>query len=121
VIFGEDLIKAIVSGRKTVTRRRVKPIGWEDVRPCHYRKGGVYAVQPGRGKKGVAQIEVTSVELSPLGAALEDAEANREGFDSGEDFRHYWLGLYGELDEDQAVWRIEFELIGVPARLEAVA
>lgn len=62
MIFGQEMIDAVLAGRKTVTRRPVKFLDgptrdWLRV-PCRYKPGRTYAVQPrieeGRAKVGAA-------------------------------------------------------------------
>lgn len=100
MIFGKGLIPAILAGEKTVTRRT----------STRYRPGSTYAVQPGRGLRGVARIRVTDVRREPLGR-LSDEEVAKEGFESQVDFAKYWISMHGRYDEETMVSRIEFELI----------
>lgn len=116
MIFKQEMVDAILSGRKTVTRRRVKyeDTGFEIRRvPCRYRPGKTYAVQPGRGKKGVARILVLSVQTGPLGHSheLSGDEIESEGFPDEITFVKYWWSLYTNWEPDQLVHRIQFELV----------
>ena len=93
------------------------------VLPSKYTVGKTYAIQPGRGKKSLGRIRIISVEKQALrDITQEDAVA--EGF-SGyfewfptDQFFDYWCRLYriinnevhSDLDLDEQVWRIEFEL-----------
>jgi hypothetical protein len=99
MIFGPELIGKVLSGKKTVTRRR----------SSRYQVGKVYTVQPGRGKKHVAHIRITSVAEEML-AALTEEEARHEGFPSRAAFVGYWRMLYGRFDATERVTRIAFRL-----------
>ena len=102
MIFRPELVEAIRAGRKTETRRPVKPgVG------CRYAPGRTYAVQPGRGQRAVCRIEVVSARCEALGEIDEQA-ARREGFDSRAAFFDYWRGLYGSVEFGQKVWAIRF-------------
>jgi hypothetical protein len=116
VIFRQEMIDAIMSGRKTVTRRPLTkhPVTGNpsDQFACRYEVGKDYAIQPGRGKRQVARLRVKSVEKWMLGVTNE-GEAVLEGFPSRDAFEAYWRKLYGGFDPGQLVHRIEFELIPV--------
>ena len=104
--FKSELVLKILSGRKSVTRR---------INPGHYRVGGIYAVQPGRGFPGVAKIKITDMRLEKLGD-INRFEAIREGFGGDNpvhEFLEYWKRLHSEINLNREVWRIEFELVGV--------
>lgn len=105
MIFRLPLITKILTGEKTQTRRPVK-----DGKPCRYLVGGDYAVQPGRGKRGVARIRVTAVRREQLrDLTAEDAVA--EGFATPRDLYDYWTQLYGTHSVFDEVWVISFELV----------
>ena len=112
MIFGPDLIPKVLDGSKTVTRRRSHH---RDDRPLRYLAGGVYAVQPGRGKPHVGHIEVLSVSVEELGlitqfhyASQRRAEAQEEGFKSLPEFVRYWIKLHGGFNPHELVARIAF-------------
>ena len=120
MIFKPEMVEKILAGEKTVTRRPVKfkselppgapgPVRVEQ--PCRYEVGKTYAVQPGRGQKGVGRIRVLAVRRKPLGHYMLTDETLREGFQSFTRFRAYWERLYGSYDPTQLVDRIEFELV----------
>jgi len=75
MIFGPAMLEQVLSGTKTVTQR--------------YRPGRSYAVQPGRGMRGVGRGLVTDVRLEALGE-ITDAEALLEGFPDASAFLAYW-------------------------------
>jgi hypothetical protein len=130
VIFGDQLLPKVLDGSKTVTRRPVKydrvtlvglpgPVSVE--RPCKYKVGTAYGVQPvikdgpgkGRGGKAVGRIRILDVrreQLKDVGF-VPTAEARREGFKDWGAFATYWEQLYGSYDPTQLVDRIEFELV----------
>ena len=100
MIFGPEVLKKVLSGEKTVTRRR----------GSSYVVGQVLAVQPGRGKKHVAHIRILDVASSRLSVVMAPGEARREGFRSRSDFINYWQGLHGPISYSEFVTRIVFEL-----------
>lgn len=115
MMFKPELCEKILDGTKTMTRRPLK----DGKNP--YRVGQWIAVQPGRGRKGIATVEVVDTRVEFVGdISYEDARL--EGF-AGEGsttpvaaFLDYWRGLYGDdanLMEQVAV--IEFKLVKVTA------
>lgn len=123
MIFKPEMVEKILAGEKSVTRRPVKPgnsLHGPDCRPCKYKVGKDYAVQPGRGQKAVARIRVvavqrTALEPSNYTLSLLVREGRREGFADWQAFRDYWRALYRSFDATQLVDRIEFELLGLEA------
>jgi hypothetical protein len=105
VIFQPDLIVPILRRQKTETRQPRRP----DQADCRYKTGHSYAVQPGRGRCGIATISVLNVHTEPLGQ-LTPASARAEGFADLPEFEAYWLRMHGRYDPDQPVWVIAFEL-----------
>lgn len=89
MIFKPELARRIVAGRKTATRRRVRP----DEIACPYRPGRTYAVQPGHGRPAIARIEVVRVERCLLGD-LTFADAQSEGFRTTAEFKAHWVRLH---------------------------
>lgn len=111
MIFKPVLIKKILVGDKTVTRRPLK------TRKCKYVVGKTYGIQPGMARPSIARIRITSVEAVWLGD-VNDAEARLEGFEDAEAFFGYWAGLYPDTDvEGVLVWRIGFRLVEALADL----
>ena len=102
--FSPELVAKVLSGSKTVTRRRLR-----DGQPIRYQVGKVYAVQPGRGKHHVGHIKVTRVWRARL-RDMEAYDALCEGFGSVKEFARCWLGLHGNWDPYETVAVIEFEL-----------
>lgn len=121
MIFKPQLVRLILAGRKTQTRRRVKPGELE----CRYRPGHSYAVQPGRGKAEVARIYILSVQAAMLHEISED-DARAEGFTaSGEKtarraFLDYWWELYreGPGHEGDPWYPVEIPVWAITFRLE---
>lgn len=100
MIFHPDLIKKVLRGEKTVTRRLAH---------LNYRLG-VTSVQPGRGKRHVGHIKILLIWQESLGA-LSEAEARLEGFDSAGEFVRRWFEIHGRYDSDEPIQRIVFEPI----------
>jgi hypothetical protein len=121
MIFRPELAELVAKGKKTVTRRVVNG------KPCAYRVGQDYAVQPGRGKEQICRIQVIDRERQLLGR-LTYQDALAEGFRTRADFARYWMALHDprcqvegltadeviaiwlERQGDVRVWVITFEL-----------
>lgn len=106
MIFAPSLAQRILDGQKTVTRRRLTHRGGREIR---YKVGGVYAIQPGRGKRHIGHLRVLDVFAEPL-TWVDESEASLEGFESSETFKRYWAVLHGKYDPGEIVARISFEL-----------
>jgi len=104
VIFKPELVDLIKQGKKTMTRRPVKP----GERQCRYRDRGVYALQPGRGQHADGKITIIAVPRIEHLGEISIKDARREGFTNVMEFLAYWRGLYGSVDRDQEVWVISF-------------
>lgn len=123
MIFKPILIEKILSGEKTVTRRPIDGRTHPSF-GCRYKVGQVYAIQPGMARPSVAKIRVLDVRREKLDD-LDNIDAAKEGFATmgGRDqsmrdaFVDYWIALYGCWVENAPVWRIEFELVEVVARV----
>lgn len=134
--FHPTLAAAILAGAKTETRRRTSQVPtspWWAER-CKLRQGGIYAVQPGRGRKAVATIILTEkpfrerLDPSAISDETAFAEGFRDGIDAAEGFSDsiraprfvtaaeafgaFWQDLYGNLDPVD-VWVIRFKLHAV--------
>ncbi len=107
MIFAPEMVRKILSGRKTETRRPVK-VGETT---CRYKRGKDYAVQRKEGGRATVRIEILGAERQRLGDITYES-ARREGFKTTDDFREYWIGLYGVHDPDQEVWAIMFRVEG---------
>ena len=118
MIFRRHLAEQIVAGEKTATRRRQsdnpRSPWWRE--RCAYTPGQVFAVQPGRGVRRVADARVTSVYAQPL-KWMSEEDAYAEGFRPAEGlsalahFRIAWGEINGARDPREIVWVIEFELL----------
>ena len=129
MIFTPTLARAVADGRKTQTRRIVK-----GDKPCRYKEGHDYAVQPGRGKQAITRLKVLEVREEPVGQ-VSHHDAKAEGFRNTAAFKAYWVRLYDREwaeeheEETDAVIRfnarhahrlvhvIRFELADVPRYL----
>ena len=60
-----------------------------------YKVGGIYAVQAGRGEKGLAHIVITSIEPFYILDATE-ADAQTEGFATVREFWQLWNKMHGK-------------------------
>ncbi len=110
--FQPELARAVLDGRKTVTRRLVSDnprSPWWRAR-CGLEAGEPFAVCPGRGKHAVGRGRVIRVSRVALGR-LDEVEAGREGFASVAAFERAFAAINGVYDPDAVVWRIEFELL----------
>lgn len=89
MIFRPELVRKVLEGHKTQTRRRARA----GEQP-NYTPGRMYAVQPGRGQKAMARILVVDVQRQALGdVTFRDARA--EGFRTRDEFFTYWRELHG--------------------------
>ena len=106
MIFQKDLIKKILNGTKTMTRRSFRSRD-------RYRIGRTYTVQPGRGKHGLFKIKVTNLKFEWLGdITSEDIKA--EGYNTKEEFVEAWKRFNKNYNPRQAVTVIKFEVEEAP-------
>lgn len=111
MIFGPLLFPLVMTDRKRMTRRKVRP----DEILCRYRPGRDYAVQPGRGKPSAGRILIDSVHRERLGD-INEWDARWEGFADRASFLAYWRKIYDEaVDPFEQVWVIKFT-IAAPCR-----
>jgi hypothetical protein len=100
----------VMSGVKTQTRRLAKPgdrlrtvenpFGGYIVQAVlsasgkpRYQVGQTYAVQPGRGQKGLARIRITNIRREDV-RQISAQDAKAEGFESPLDFLRLWVNLH---------------------------
>jgi hypothetical protein len=112
----------VLDGTKTQTRRIVKdhqpiPSAYDgnDVFQVEtfknkviYRIGSTYAVQGGRGQKGIARIRITDIRNEDV-RNISDADVKSEGFASKEEFLTVWRSMH---NDNYNAWAITFELVG---------
>lgn len=87
MIFRPQLAKLAARGAKTQTRRPVTH------KPCRYKIGHDYAVQPGRGKVAIARLKVLELREERVGQ-ITHQDAKAEGFRNAAAFKAYWVSLY---------------------------
>lgn len=102
--FKPELAEKIMAGKKTQTRRpfkqgdslvngRLMRLTKSGKTRTQWQEGHVYAVQPGRSKKGIGLIKLTAMEfIDARHISHEDALA--EGFTSRLEFLKVWAGFY---------------------------
>jgi hypothetical protein len=114
VNFKRVVALKVVRGEKTVTRRPCSPNHrspwWREI--CGLTVGRQYAICPGRGQFQVGLLVVRSTRRERLGE-VDDAEARLEGCADLAEFRALWTRIHGSWDDDQEVWRVEFEVTAV--------
>lgn len=118
MIFAHTLEK-VIQGKKWQTRRIIKPDEYFDSsnqsvmkmnNRTMYKIGKSYAVQPNRGKKSVARIQLTGVRKERVDDITEN-DAQAEGFTSRAEFIDQWHTIHGQdADLSCEVWVFEFEL-----------
>jgi hypothetical protein len=78
-------------------------------RRVKWRTGQRYAVQPGRGQKGIGWIELLYIRYQHLGN-ISEQEAMAEGYSNLAEFIQVWAKIHGQFDPEQPVWALEFRL-----------
>ena len=107
MLFKPELVTKILSGQKTVTRRRLT-----QGRHIPYQVGHTYAVQPGRGKQHVGHIRIRLIEKQCLFEVRGWRQVRAEGFLTIGQFRDYWRRLHHGYNEYELVAVLRFELVG---------
>jgi len=132
-IFNVEMVRAILDGRKTVTRRPIKPQPEENTdcpyhtgigenrkaRTLPYRPGETVYVKEDWGVEADRiKLEIVSVRPERL-QEISREDAKHEGFHSYGNaqlaFQACWDSIYADKypwDSNPWVWRIEFEVIG---------
>lgn len=127
IMFSPDMLELVLSGKKTQTRRRwtigetiiqetdgveTWITGAFDVKGrSKWRLGNTYAVQPGRGKKGVGRVRIISIRIERF-CDISQADAEAEGFTDPAGFFAKIRELYGaDFDLTAPCWVLEFRLV----------
>lgn len=120
----EYTLDQVIRGEKTQTRRMIgvdQHLIDEGATPhietvgkrVLYAVGKSYAVQPGRGKKSVARIELTGIRREAVDA-ISQADAHAEGCASAEAFIAQWRSIHGaKTSIKNDVWVLTFKLIRI--------
>lgn len=105
IMFGPELLPKALDGRKTVTRRTL--YGYQGFKRQYNL--GIANVHPGPSTAHVGHIRILQVKTVRLGD-IDDADIEREGFESRDDFIAYWMKVNrGAWRPNEPVYRIEFE------------
>lgn len=114
--FSPLLLPKVLNETKTQTRRPKKENEWLSrymtdrdphwkacvlagvVGPMKWGVGKRYAIQPGRGQKGVGHFEIVSLRTEDV-RDISHEDAIAEGFASPLDFLAVWIGFY-----DKGIW-----------------
>lgn len=127
----QHTIDAVLSGRKTQTRRIVKPGDFYDGHDEYVNENGItvvqfpgvyrwnknndggsrtvyavgqtYAAQPGRGKASVARIRVLDIRRGDA-RQISDEDVVAEGFKDRNEFLHTWVGMH----DKSAAWEFDW-------------
>lgn len=103
MMFDVYTVSQILSGNKTVTRRLSN--GKRPAIP-----GKIHKLKIDRTQKTYGLILIISCDIVRLGD-LTDEEAVKEGFNDKQHYMKYFHYLNGDVDDDELIWRIEFELL----------
>jgi hypothetical protein len=124
--FSPDMLALVLAGKKTQTRRPVKPgdlAVWQEVPypslvsvsrngVLKWRVGQSYAIQPGRGKHAVARLTILDIRRERVNDILQ-MDAIAEGFPNRDAFFDKWRALYGDnTDLTAPCWALTFQLTG---------
>lgn len=130
ILLNTDMVQAVKSGRKTVTRRpqgKKKPYDVGDVLWVRetwqkVEQGFIYkAEEPNLITKWKPSIfmprEAERITLKVLGVhqgsikEMSEQDAMNEGFQCLDDFKETFFRLYPNLDDETILWAIEFEVL----------
>ena len=100
LLWKKAYIPMILSGAKTATRRRSRPM---------IKEGGVYYVRTGFFEHLQERIRVDRLYAQRLGDMTED-DALKEGAKTLGEFIKEWETLSGSWDPEAVVWVAEFHL-----------
>jgi hypothetical protein len=107
ILEGADVPDTMENG---LHGKKIKEVQSLDGRTI-WRTGGIYAVQPGRGKPGIAHIRIKNMYFAAYAYDVSRDEAFKEGFDTPERFQEVWIAMHGENRKYAEGVRIEFELV----------
>jgi len=122
--FKPELSDKIMKGLKTQTRRPDKEGDYGDAWVTTiYRNGRklwkigqVYAIQPGRGKKGVGFLRITNIRNEDV-RYISHTDAVAEGFNNRIEFLRVWCSFYDPqvsiIDSIPGRWTVEYKVSGV--------
>jgi len=106
MMFKRNLLELVLSGLKTQTRRLHKHT---------LKKGRTYTLKKNYYKNTGEYIKITRVAHQRLGDITKD-DAEKEGFNSIEEFRNAWIRINGSWDPDMEVVVYDFELTDAPPK-----
>lgn len=112
MIFSAAHARMVLEGRKSQTRRRVRP--GETV--CRWVPGRSYAVQHDRCRPAAGRLVVMSVAQQTL-ADLTLRDARAEGFRTRRDFLDFWRGLFPTMSLEDPVWALLIQPDRDPVRM----
>lgn len=101
--FKRPLLSLILQGKKTQTRRL----------PNNHQlqEGRIYAIMDDWTEGPKAYVRITRKFQQRLGD-ITQADIQKEGFNTLEEFKALWIRLYGEWNPNQTVIVYEFEVVG---------
>lgn len=130
--FTPDRAQQIIDGIKTQTRRpdrvderiatdennRILKV-WSGAGVKRYAVGQIYAVQPGRGKLGIAHIKLLEIWREDVRTISHD-DAIAEGFTDRSEFWKAWMTMYDKVGRraiKRGDWRYATLMGQVPTTL----
>ena len=104
-MFDKYTVEKILSGDKTVTRRLKRKDGKRPAIP-----GKLHKIKIDRTPKMFGYIVILECDIVKFGdLTMEDVL--KEGFSSIEEYVNYFYSVNGIIDNDEYIWRIEFEVV----------
>ena len=100
LLWNKSYIPLILSGVKTATRRKKRPL---------VKEGGSYFIRSGFFTHLPQRIRVDRLYTQRLGD-IEEGDVKKEGTTSLKEYITEWEKLYGKCNSDQIVWVVEFHL-----------